>query len=162
MFARGVEHGLRAGEIGRERFLDEYRLAETERTPRDLGLQVRRNRDGDRRDRAVIDQRPPVAEPARDADGPRQLGRASGVGARQRHHLAARVGAERRQQHGAPVVAADDSYSDHGNLSAAEARAADAAVPRPSLEGVRPAATRQIPYRGRKRETPASRAVQKG
>src|SRR5262245_7792293 len=43
VFPRGGEHSLGAGEIGRERLLDEYRLAETERAPRDLGLQVWRN-----------------------------------------------------------------------------------------------------------------------
>src|SRR5262249_28091779 len=92
----------------------EYRLAETERTPSDLGLQVRRNRDGDRGNGAILDQRPPISKPARDAGCPRQLGRARSVGARQRLYRAAWVGAERWQQHGAPIVEPDDSYSDHG------------------------------------------------
>ena len=61
----------------------------------------------------IIDQRPPVADAARNIRGPRELGRARRIGAGERHHLAARIGAERREEDGAAIVAADDTDADH-------------------------------------------------
>ena len=117
--ARAIEHDLCAREVGGERLLDEDGLSEIERAARDLRLQRRGNRDGDDRNGAVFDQRPPVAQPARDIRRAGKLGGPRRVGSRERHDLAARVGAKCRQQHVSPVIAADDAHADHGDLSAA-------------------------------------------
>ena len=114
--ARGREHRARAREIGGERLLDEDGLAEIERAPRHLGLAIGRNRDGHRVDGGVIDQRRQSPSPRATFGRPRKLRRSRGVGSRQRHHLAARVAAECREQDVPPVIAADDSHADHDDL----------------------------------------------
>ncbi len=54
----------------------------------------------------VVDQRAPVAISLRHADVTRQFRGARVIAAGQRHHLAARVGAERRQLDIASIIAA--------------------------------------------------------
>ena len=108
------KHGARAGEIARHRLFGKYRLAQFERADCDLHLQARQGGDGDRLHVRVLDQRAPVAVGFRHAGGVGKLGGARCVAAGERNHLAARIGAERRQLHGASVIAADYSQTDHG------------------------------------------------
>ena len=108
-----VEHRLGAHEVDGQRLFDEHRLAAIERAKRDLGLQLGRRGDRHRVDRRIIDEHPPIAEPARHVRGARQLGGPRGIGAGERDDLAARIGAERRQENGSAVVAADDADTDH-------------------------------------------------
>ena len=103
----------RTREIGSERLLDEYRLAAIERVQRNLRLPIRRHGNRHRVDRRIVDQCLPVADAARNVRRARELRGARRVGAGERHHLAARVGAERRDEDGPAVVGADDADADH-------------------------------------------------
>ena len=120
--ARGIEHGFGAGEVGRERLLHEHSFAKAKRVNRDRGLKLRRNGDRNRAHTALLDQALPVAEPVRNVCGARDFAGARRVGPRQRHHLAARIGAKGRKQNGAPVIAADDADADHVGLARAMPR----------------------------------------
>ena len=164
---RRLEHGPRGGEIGGERLLDEDGLSEVERAARDLGLEIGRHRDGNGGDGAILDQRPPIAEPARDIRRPGQFGRARAIASRQRHDLAARIGAECGQQHGSPIVAADDADADHRDaLRCGGARATSGEVPglgcipMPFIALSSPLCRSQIPHRKRGRETPGDGPIQ--
>ena len=107
--SRLLQHGARAGQIAGHRLFGEHRLAEFERADGDLRLQARQRGDGDRLHVLVLDQRAPIAIGFGHARGAGQLGGAAGVAAGERHHLAARIGAERGQLDGASVIAADDA-----------------------------------------------------
>jgi hypothetical protein len=112
---RGLpQHGARGGQVVCHWFLGEYRLAQFERADRDLRLQTGQRGDRDRLNVLVLNQCAPVAVSLRDVGGARKLRRPRRVAAGKRNHLAAWVGAERWQLHGASVVAADYSQTDHG------------------------------------------------
>ncbi len=150
--ARGVEHRARTGKVGGERLFHEHRLAPGKCPHRDVRLPIGRDRDGHRID--VFDQRRPVAISARDIRRARKLARARRVGARERDHLASRVGAERRDKDGPAVIAADDADTDHSELS----RTGAAALRRIfglAFVGIRsiPLRRPQIPHREREQET---------
>ena len=104
---------MRAGEIGCKRLLHEHRFAPCERAACDLRLKVRRDRDGNSCNGAVLDQHAPVAEPTRNVQSLRQPGSALRIRARQRDHFATRIRAECGEEDVAPVIAADDTHSNH-------------------------------------------------
>ncbi len=117
---RLFEHGACGAEIARQRFFRKNRLAQLERTNRDLRLQARQRCDGDRLHVGVLDQSAPVAISLRNIVGACKLGGPRGVAAGECNHLAAGIGSERRQLHGAPVIAPDYPQSDHARSSAAQ------------------------------------------
>jgi len=117
---RGLpKHFTRTGEVVRHRLLGKYGLSQLQCADCDRHLQARQGGDGDRLHVPVFDQCAPVAVGFRHADVMSTGGRALCVTARERDDLTARVGPESRQLHGASIIAADYSQTDHVSKPAA-------------------------------------------
>ena len=101
--------------IARERFCRKTRLARWERAERDLHREAGKGWGGSRLHVGVFDQSAPVAVSPRNIVGAGQLGGPRGIAAGKRNHFATRIGTERGQLHGAPVIAPDYPQSDHGS-----------------------------------------------